>query len=239
MDIGKYINNKSMKLFKEFDKYDFQYEQAIYKLLDNNPHINDMILPVVNLIYQKIEIEIKFLIAEPHIRKETFKELGISNTHDLKSLFDREELKKYYEDIDVCEHYYNEYKDNVLYFYEIMGKQSFLNSRYPIETNKNEITLKNNIDISELYQRWTRYCLVYSKIIQIYIAYSSFNIIVYLKKLGIINDEIEEENSINQLIEEYYSDYPIDDYQEERKESYSLIKLFIKRNKYFDDSYIF
>lgn len=37
MDIGKHINNKSMKLFKKFDKYDFQYEQAIYKLLDNPP----------------------------------------------------------------------------------------------------------------------------------------------------------------------------------------------------------
>ena len=104
-----------LELFDEFYKYDYQYTFAIFRLLDKNPDVIDMILPLTNLIHQKIENEIKLYISEPHINNETFKDFRIDSTHKLKQLLEREELKKYYEGIDICENYYEEYKKSVLY----------------------------------------------------------------------------------------------------------------------------
>ena len=60
----------------------------------------NMILPLTNLIHQKIENEIKSYIIEPHINNKTAKDLKIDNTHKLETLLKKEELKKYYEGID-------------------------------------------------------------------------------------------------------------------------------------------
>lgn len=227
-----------LDLFDEFDKYNFQYSFAIFRLLDNNPYVMEMILPLTNLIHQKIENEIKMYISEPHINEETFKELKIDNTHKLIRLLERDELKKYYEGIEICERYYEQYKKSVIYFYEILGVDSFLNSRYPIQTTKNDITIKKEVDYDELYQKWTEYSIASGKLISMYMAYCSSNTILYLKTLGKMNNELEIDNYINGIIEESFENFRGINLEEEKNDIFELIKEFVKRDKYFDMSYV-
>jgi len=227
-----------LDLFDEFSKYDYQYTFAIFRLLDQNPNIMDMILPLTNLIHQKIENEIKMYISEPHINEQTFKELKIDNTHKIRQLLEREELKKYYDDINICEKYYKKYKKNVLYFYEILGEDSFLNSRYPIEINQNTITIKKAVDLDELYKNWTEYCEIAEKLTFMYIAYGSSNYIIYLKKENQIHNEQEEDIYIKKIIEESFMQLEYINLEDEKYEIFKLIKEYVKRDKYFDMSYV-
>jgi len=238
MEVKNIKNNKRLDLLDEFNKYNFQYSFAIYRLLDNNPDIMDMILPLTNLIHQKIENEIKFYISEPHMNNKTFEELNISNTHQLEKLLNREELKKYYEGIEECEKYYNNYKKSIIYFFEILGKESFLNSRYPIQRKENEITTKKEVDFNELYKKWSEYSIASGKVTVMYMAYCSSNTIIYLRNEGQFNSENEEDAYILKIIEESFSSYKGINLEEEKKELFILIKTFANRNKYYDISYI-
>lgn len=238
MEVQNITNNKKLDLLDEFNKYNFQYSFAIYRLLDNNPNIMNMILPLTNLIYQKIENEIKLYISEPHMNNKTFEELKISNTHQLQNLLNREELKKYYEGIKECEEYYNNYKNSVVYFYEILGKESFLNSRYPIQRKENEITIKKEVDFDELYKKWTEYSIASGKVAVMYMAYCSSNTIIYLRNEEQFNSEVEEDKYISKIIEESFSSYKGINLEKEKEELFMLIKAFANRNKYYDSSYI-
>lgn len=230
-------DNMNLELFEEFQIYHIQYSSAIFKLLDNNPDVMNMILPLTNLIYQKIENDIKLYISEPHISTKTFRDLKIDN-HHLNKLIDREELKKYYEDIDICEKYFDEYKKSVLYFYKILGEDSFINSRYPIEIKNNLITNKRNVDYDELYQKWTEHCLATEKMTYMYMAYCSSNTLILLKRQGKINGEIEENMYINNIIEHSFSEFTNINLDEDKKIIFELMKNYIKRRKYFDDRYV-
>lgn len=227
-----------LELFNEFEKYSFQYNFAIFTLLNNNPYVMDMIFPLTNLIHQKIENEIKFYISEPHINEKTFKELKINNTHKLIKLLERDELKKYYEGIETCEKYYREYIDSVIYFYEILGKESFLNSRYPIKTEQNNVTAKKEVDYDELYKKWTEYSEASINLSLMYVAYCSSNTIIYLKKEKKIKNELQENIYIEKIIEEFCGDLKSVDIKEEKNKIFILLKEFIKRNEYFDKRYI-
>lgn len=227
-----------LELLDEFDKYDFQYSSAIFKLLDNNPDIMDMIFPLINLIHQKIENQIKMYISEPHMKRETFKELKIDNTHKLKDLLERKELKKYYEGIEICENYYERYKKSVIYFFEILGEDSFLNSRYPIQRNKNDVTLKKDIDYDELYEKWTEYSLASVKMALMYIAYGTSNTIIYLKNTGKIQSELDIDALIMKIIQDSFMNLRGVDLEEEVQDFFILTKEFVKRDKYFDVNYV-
>lgn len=227
-----------LELFDEFDKYDFQYGSAIYRLLDNNPNVMDMIFPLINLIHQKIEVEIKLYIAEPHMRDKTFKELKIDNTHKLNELLNREEFKKYYENIEICEKNFEDYKKSVRYFYEILGDDCFLNSRYPIQKIQNNITLKKQVDVEELYTKWTEYCIASGKLKFMYMAYGASNTILYWKKEKKIQDELIENKWIEKIVEDAFKGLESMDLKEDKSYVVLLLKEFVKRDKFFDINYV-
>lgn len=227
-----------LNLYDEYDKYHFQYSAAIFRLLDNNPNIDNMIYPLANLIHQKIENELKQLIVEPHVSGKTFKDFKVDNTHNLDLLLSNDALKKYYKDIEICEIYFKEYRDSVLYFYEILGEDTFLSSRYPIERKENTTTVKKEVDFDALYANWTKYSLACEKMIYMYMAYCSSNTILHLKKIGKIKDASHEEQLINNIIENSFKGFEHVDLEEDKKILNKLIKEFVKRNKYFDIKYV-
>lgn len=130
-----------VELMKEFVLYDFQYREAIYKLM-NNSNPEEYIYPLLALIHQMLENELKMSIIESTNNRKSLRELKIENTHDLKRLVEREEFRIYYDEIYEFEEIYIQYKNLILYFYEILGKDTFLNSRYPIERMENFVTKK-------------------------------------------------------------------------------------------------
>lgn len=219
------------KLLLEENSYIEQYHQAIFKLMDKSD-ISKYTYPLINLIHQTIENEIKSLIAESYYDEKTYKELKIDNTHNLKSLIENENLKKYYDGIEDFIKIFNEYKEVVLYFSNILGKNTFLNSRYAIKTDKNEITLKEEIDYNAVYSNWTKYSELYSKIYLMYISYSFSNTIIYFKNKGKTDDELEliKIEIINEMREEFDETYCAI--------IYNFMDKYIARNKYVDYKYV-
>ena len=216
----------------EENEYIEQYHTAIYELMNGND-IHAFLYPLINLIHQVIEIEVKSLIAESYYDKLTMKELKIDNTHDLKRLIENNTLRKYYEDIEEFEQIFDIYKRDILYFYSILGNNGFLNSRYPIERNENEITTKNkDININEFYNRWTSYCENYRILLKLYVAYSIFNTVCYLRTKGLRDYEIEKikVDAINESTEGLE--------ENEKNLIYLFIDKFIIRNKYIDFNYV-
>ncbi len=92
----------NLNLYDEYDKYHNQYISAVYRLLDANPAVENMIYPLSNLIHQLIENEIKIYIAEPHVSKKIYKDFDIGNKHEIDYLLKHPELKKYYDEKYVC-----------------------------------------------------------------------------------------------------------------------------------------
>lgn len=219
-------------LMLEENKYIEQYHTAINNLMDEN-NIELILYPLINLILQIIEIEIKSLIAEVYYDTQTMKEFKIDNTHDLEKLVENSELKKYYEDINDFENIFGEYKKNILYFYNILGENSFLNSRYPIERTKNKITVKNkDIDLNEFKEKWLSYCEIYQLIMKIYIAYSLSNAIHYLKDINKSKEEIE-------IFKIKYVNESLEEAEEIDKITvYIFLEKFMKRDKYIDYKYV-
>lgn len=219
-------------LMLEENKYIEQYHTAINNLMDEN-NIELILYPLINLILQIIEIEIKSLIAEVYYDTQTMKEFKIDNTHDLEKLVENSELKKYYEDINDFENIFGEYKKNILYFYNILGENSFLNSRYPIERTKNKIIVKNkDIDLNEFKEKWLSYCEIYQLIIKIYIAYSLSNAIHYLKDINKSKEEIE-------IFKIKYVNESLEEAEEIDKITvYIFLEKFMKRDKYIDYKYV-
>lgn len=219
------------KLLLEENSYIEQYHQAIFKLMDKSD-ISKYTYPLINLIHQTIENEIKSLIAESYYDEKTYKELKIDNTHNLKSLIENENLKKYYDGIEDFIKIFDEYKEVVLYFSNILGKNTFLNSRYAIKTDKNEITLKEEIDYNAVYSNWTKYSELYSKIYLMYISYSFSNTIIYFKNKGKTDDELEliKIEIINEMREEFDETYCAT--------IYIFMDKYIARNKYVDYKYV-
>ena len=131
-----------LKLYEEYDKYCCQYNSTIFRLLDNNIDVLNMIYPLSNLIHQRIENELKIFIVEPHVNGNTYKSCKVERTHNLDFLLSHENLKKFYDEIEICEKCFEEYKKSILYFYKVLGENTFEKSRYPIEKERAEITNK-------------------------------------------------------------------------------------------------
>lgn len=219
------------KLFLEDCKYVEQYGNAIFRLM-NNSDISNYELPLINLIHQLIENELKSLIAESWYNEKTYKELGISNEHNLSRLIDRDELKKYYIKIEELEEIFKNFREMVLYFDTVLGENTFLNSRYAIQTKKNENTIKNKFDYNEFYSNWSEYCETYRCLIIAYSAYSFSNTILYKKKQKYSEHELLnlKIDILNEMLEE--SD------EESIKTLNYLIDKFVERNEYYDEKYI-
>lgn len=227
-----------LEFLNEHIKYHEQYSSAIYRLLDGNPDIENMIYPVLNLIHQLIENEIKFFIAESHVRDKTYKDFGIGNEHNIDSLLNHSELKKYYDEIDMCKRCFDEYKKATLYFHKILGKDTFMNSRYPIKSKERRIPKKKKVDFDLLYSKWTDYSVLSQKMMIIYCAYCSSNSIIKLKMENKIKNEIEENIIINKIVEDTFEDIAKEFLDNEKEELYYFIKLFVKRDKYVDERYV-
>lgn len=215
----------------EENKYMEQYGKAIFKLMDCSD-ISQYEYPLINLVHQLIENQVKSLIAESWYCEKTYTELGINNEHSLLKLINRNELKKYYDGIEIFEKIFQEFKEKVLYFYNILGDNTFLNSRYAIEVKCNNETLKKKFNHDEFYSNWFRYSELYSCMMIMYTAYSYSNTILYFMKK---NYNIQKLVNIKlQILQEMSS---VSD-----KESLKLldewIDKFVERNKYYDEKYI-
>lgn len=218
-------------LLLEENKYIEQYHKSIFKLMDNSD-ISNYEYPLINLVHQTIENELKYLIAESYYNEQTYKELNIHNTHNLDELLDRNELKKYYEGVVEFENIFKKFKEKVLYFGNVLGKNTFLNSRYAIEIKVNKKTCKKQINYDEFYDNWSRYSELYRYMMFLYVSYSYSNSIIYFKKQGMSNEELnllqfsmvkELENELNET---------------EQVLIYTWIDKFVKRNKYYDEKYV-
>jgi len=118
-----------------------------------------------------------------------------------------------------------------MYFYEILGEETFLNSRYPIEKSENIITAKNKIDYEKLYENWTKYTLISYEIGLISIAYSYSNTIFYLLEKGWEMEKINEEME-PVIIQTCMGN------EDMIKKVWAYLDLYIKRNKHIDYEYV-
>lgn len=216
-------------IYNEGTKYMEQYHRAIYKLMNNDNGLK-YIYPLISLIHQTIENELKLLIIEPEYDSKTFHEEKIDNTHDLRLLLNHTKFKTLYDEIEEFEIIFNEFSKLIEYFYNIFGKNTFLNSRYPIEKKRNKITKKNEVDINELYSNWNKYSLLLDEIQIMNNAYINSNIFIYLKDKGNTKEEMEKyEKKI----------FDIDGLDEEAKQKHiNYMRKYINRNKYFDIKYV-
>jgi len=191
----KMIAKQKGKKINEFAIYVIQYRKAIYKLI-NGEELEKYIYPILMLVYQLIENELKMIIVANNNNGETASELKIDQTHDLKLLIERQEFFKLYDEIPICIEMFKKYKESVLYFYEILGNNTFLKSRYPIEKSQNCITIKKEINYKEFYNNWTKYSLCLAEMEIMNTAYSYFNTVIYWKQEG------KSDNDIKQFIED-------------------------------------
>ena len=227
-----------LKFLDEHIKNHQHYSSAIYRLLDGNPDVGNMIYPISNLIHQLIENEIKFFIAESHVREKTYKDFGIGNEHDIDSLLNHIELKKYYDEIDMCKRCFDEYKKVVLYFHKILGEDTFMNSRYPIKSKERRIPKKKEVDFNLLYSKWTDYSVLSQKMMIIYCAYCSSNSVIKYKNDNKVENEIMENIIIDKIVENTFADIAKEFLDNEKEELYYFIKMFVKRNSYYDEKYV-
>lgn len=219
------------ELLLEENKYIEQYHKSIFKLMDKSD-ISNYEYPLINLVHQTIENELKYLIAESNYNEQTYKDLNIHNTHCLDDLLLRDELKKYYEGIEDFERIFGEFKEKVHYFGNVLGKNTFLNSRYAIETKINKRTYKKTINYDEFYENWARYSELYRYMMFLYVSYSYSNSIIYFRNQKMSEEELNllqltmvkklgtELNKIEQVL------------------IYTWIDKFVKRNKYYDEKYV-
>lgn len=221
---------KKLDVVKEFYLYDFQYRNAIYNLL-NDKNAEEHIYPTLALIHQMLENQLKMQLIESTNNKKTLKMLRVENTHDLKCLIEKDEFRIYYEEIESIYIIYCEYKKSIIYFYEILGKDTFLNSRYPIERYENISTVKKNINYKELYENWNKYSLLSAEMLLIGIAYSYSNTVFYLLEKGWQREKIKEK--MKSVISETCMGI-----EEMIVKVLNYLDLYIKRNKYIDYGYV-
>lgn len=218
-------------LLLEENKYIEQYHKSIFKLMDNSD-ISNYEYPLINLVHQTIENGLKYLIAESTYNEQTYKDLDIHNTHCLDELLSRDELKKYYEGVEEFESIFDEFKEKVHYFGNVLGKNTFLNSRYAIETKVNKKTYKKEINYDEFYKNWSRYSELYRYMMFLYVSYSYSNSIIYFKKQKMSEEEL---NSLQfSMVKELEAEVS----EIEQVLIYLWIDKFVKRNKYYDEKYV-
>lgn len=133
--------------------------------------LDEYILPLINLIHQYIEICLKDFILDYDMGNFTAVDMKI-DTHDLKKLVEDEFFcKKNFKNIKYFNDNYSLLKDSVLYFYELLGRNTFLNSRYPVLKNENSVSItKINIDKIEFVKKYHQFITSLMAIILVFCA---------------------------------------------------------------------
>ena len=167
-------SDEKIDLILEESKFITQYCLAVSELL-NNKNNTKFIYPIINLIHQTIELELKSLIVDNHINNKTYYDLEISNEHNLENLIKHNSIKKYYEDIIEIECEFTALNKCIQYFYKLLGDNTFQKSRYAIEKKQNIISEKKPINFKELKKQWTIFSLLSVKLHLIHIAYYIVN----------------------------------------------------------------
>ena len=134
-------SDEKIDLILEESKFITQYCLAVSELL-NNKNNTKFIYPIINLIHQTIELELKSLIVDNHINNKTYYDLEISNEHNLENLIKHNSIKKYYEDIIEIECEFTALNKCIQYFYKLLGDNTFQKSQYAIEKKQNIISEK-------------------------------------------------------------------------------------------------
>ena len=161
-------------LLLEESKFITQYILATTELLKSNNN-NKIIYPIINLMHQTLELELKSLIVDNHIDSKTYYDLGISNEHNLESLIKHDSIKKYYENIVEIECEFTALNKCIVYFSQLLGDNTFQKSRYAIEKKQNIISKRKAIDFEELKKQWFIYSILSTKLHLIHIAYYIVN----------------------------------------------------------------
>lgn len=94
------------------------------------------------------------------------------------------------------------------------------------------------MDIDELYDNWTKFSIASSKMLVIYMSYCSSNTVLKLKMENKIINEIQENKIIDEIVNGAFKDIDEKILDNEKEELYYFIKLFVKRNKYYDEKYV-
>ena len=134
----------------------------IETLLEKN--VESTFLPIINLILQFIENDLKSFIIEYDLYPGSAKGLEIQH-HNIRKLVDDELFTKKFTKHADFKKIYDLYKQEALYFYSLLGKQTFLSSRYPVKSDCQENSIKNKeIDVQSIIYHWKTYFDCLSKI---------------------------------------------------------------------------
>lgn len=129
----------NLNLLKGTFQYSIQYYNAISLLIKHN-NISEIIFPLVNLIHQYIENEIKCVVLEFYEEDCHYKPKDLI-THDLdrllKILLTRKSILN---ETEVYKNNLNNLRDAINYFYSVFDKQVFIKSRYPVDRNTNTLS---------------------------------------------------------------------------------------------------
>ena len=168
-------SNTKIDLILEDSKFITQYRLAVLELLKSKNSIK-FIYPIINLIHQTIELELKNLIMNNYNESRSLKELqSVSTKHSLVALIEHSNIKLYYEGIPEIECEFTALNKCVHYFSKLLGDNTYQKCRYAIEKDKNVISKRKIIDFEELKKQWNIYSLLSAKIHLIHMAYYIVN----------------------------------------------------------------
>lgn len=174
-DLKEKSSDSKIDLILEDSKFITQYRLAVLELLKSKNSIN-FIYPIINLIHQTIELELKNLIMNNYNESRSLKELQLVSTkHPLVVLIEHSNIKLYYEGIPEIECEFTALNKCVHYFSELLGDNTYQKCRYAIDKEKNVISKRKIIDFAELKKQWNIYSLLSAKIHLIHIAYYIVN----------------------------------------------------------------
>ena len=167
--------DENINLILEDSKFITQYRLAVLELLKSKNSIK-FIYPIINLIHQTIELELKNLIMNNYNESRSLKELQLVSTkHPLYVLIEHSNIKLYYDGIPEIECEFTALNKCVHYFSELLGDNTYQKCRYAIDKEKNVISKRKKIDFEELKKQWNIYSLLSAKIHLIHMAYSIVN----------------------------------------------------------------
>ena len=174
-DLKEESSKAKINLILEDSKFITQYRLAVLELLKSKNNIK-FIYPIINLIHQTIELELKNLIMNNYSESRSLKELQLVSTkHPLVILIEHSNIKLYYKDIPEIEYEFTALNKCVHYFSELLGDNTYQKCRYAIDKEKNVISKRKIIDFEELKKQWNIYSLLSAKIHLIHMAYYIVN----------------------------------------------------------------
>lgn len=214
----KIIVSRDDNNYERHNMYQEQYLNAIEILTESK--IDKHYLPIINLICQYIENDLKQFIIEYDIYPDSASDMEVQH-HNLKKLVEDEFFVKKFLRKQKFMNYYNLYKKEVLYFSNVLGKTTFLNSRYAIKSNKQEKSINiSEINIEEIIIHWKKYKKSLAKV------YYVMGINYYVDAINITNSFKQQldEKSIYDNLKEILNKDKID-----KKAIFDIIDIIKKR----------